>query len=159
MTNCALTTISTTFDFCSLANFSGINPGLPGSSRIKLMEIVEPQIFTGRITQMPLQWFLVIFLSSHSANNMYWRVTEVVVVAAATTNYCIWSVHNVSDIFWHCEGVSNTITQLRLLGCVFLELHYWANRVKYVLLNISKFPHLFRWNFVTTVQPSHLAVN
>jgi len=23
-----------------------------------------------------------------------------------------------------CEGVSNTITQLCLLGCVFLELHY-----------------------------------
>jgi len=37
-----------------------------------------------------------------------------------------------------CQRVSNTITQLRLLGCVFLELHYWANRVKYVLPNISK---------------------
>jgi len=37
-----------------------------------------------------------------------------------------------------CEGVSNTITQLRFLGCVFLELQYWANRVKYVFLNISK---------------------
>ena len=31
-----------------------------------------------------------------------------------------------------CEGVSNTVTQLRFLGCVFLELQYWANRVKYV---------------------------
>jgi len=38
----------------------------------------------------------------------------------------------------NCEGVSNTITQLRLLGCVFLELHYWVNSVKYVLPNFSK---------------------
>jgi len=36
------------------------------------------------------------------------------------------------------EGVSNTITQLRFPGFVFLELHHWANRVKYVLQNISK---------------------
>ena len=35
------------------------------------------------------------------------------------------------DCMCQFEGVSNTVTHLRLLGSVFLEFHYWANRVKY----------------------------
>ena len=35
-----------------------------------------------------------------------------------------------------CEGVSNTITQLRFLGCVFLEYHLGI-MAKFVLPNIS----------------------
>jgi len=36
----------------------------------------------------------------------------------------------------YCEGVSNTITQLRFLGCVFLEYHLGI-MAKFVLPNIS----------------------
>ena len=49
-----------------------------------------------------------------------------------------FKLHVITNAFANCEGVFNTITQLRLLSNVFLELHYWANRVKYVLPNISK---------------------
>ena len=69
------------------------------------------------------------------------------------TTYCARKrVHNGHE---RCEGVSNTITQLRLLGCVFLELHYWANRVKYVSPNISKIVQWFSLKlFVWTVWTS-----
>ena len=55
------------------------------------------------------------------------------------------------------EGVSNTITQLRLLGNVLLELHYWSDRFKYVLPNILKCEEVFRLNLFLR-QGGHLTL-
>jgi len=38
---------------------------------------------------------------------------------------CTFSIFKLTHFhFYTREGVSNTVTQLRLIGCVFLELHY-----------------------------------